>query len=277
MILPIEKNPNDDRVYSNQDVICNNCGFSGHIDRGCRYSGKTVNTSAGVSNSNIVNNNSNISAYSTGVSFSAASVNCTGDKTTVCIDSGTSSHLPSKELFTSLDQSKRGTVTTANGQTSPVMGVEEAVVSNASGKLHLKDARFTPDSNSALVLVSQLTDDGFSVVFDQQKATVTQQTIDLAPEDIHFEVPRQGDLYQTSAEGSSVADQSCAAREPADMHAAWGHLGEKATVELKKAYPELKIKHPGVCETCIKGKQCQSSYPLTHNYSYQPLEFIFNG
>ena len=230
-----------------------------------------------MNNSNIVNNNSNVSAYLTGVFSFAASTNCTKNKTTVCIDSGTSAHhLPSKELFISLDQSKQGIVTTANGQTSPVMSFGEAVVSNDSGKLHLKDARFTSDFNSALVSVSKLTEDGLSVVFDQQKATVTQQTTDLAPENIHFEVPRQGDLYQTSAEGSSVADQSCAAREPLNMHAAWGHPGKKVTVELKKAYPELKMKHPAVCETCIKGKQSQSSYPLTHNDStLQALSTLF--
>src|SRR5699024_8021114 len=100
----------------------------------------------------------------------------------------------------------------------------------------------------------------------------TNTQVEIPATEVKFQFPRQGDLYST--ELITSPELACASMNSKDLHAAWGHPGEKAMSQLNKAYPHLKLTHPAFCETCTLGKQSQLPYPLTHNTSYQPLEVI---
>ncbi len=239
--------------------ICFRCSEPGHVSSVCTKPLVDGSQSKPV----LSTDNKDTTAYSC---FS-------GPKLNVCVDSGTNAHhLPTKNVFSNIDHSRKGVVTLAGGQQSSVSGIGDAVIQNDSGTLLLDDARYTPEFINGLISVSRLADQGFSIIFDQQKATVTRQQFDVPTSNIEFIFPRVGDLYRTNV--YKPDDLSFAAMTSIELHSAWGHPGQKATKELKKMYPSLNFESPNFCETCIMGKQRQLPYRSTNNHSYQPLELI---
>src|SRR5699024_2350756 len=128
----------------------------------------------------------------------------------------------------------------------------------------LKNVKFTPEFDTNLISVGQLTKDGCTVVFEEKQATVIKDG------EVAFEAPRVNDLYQFVEAGEAAF----CVKQPVDWHARFGHPGEGKLKELKKLYPHLDMKHPEHCETCIMAKQHQLPYRTTKERASAPLELI---
>ena len=186
------------------------------------------------------------------------------------IDSGSSHHnLVSGEWFNSLEAVNGSSVTVANGSKCEIKGVGQASINSGENPIILTDARFTPRLDTNLLSVSQLTNDGYSVYFEKEKASILTDSSIVSGEKI-LEVPRVNNLYLHN-EPINTALSTCLSE---DWHSRWGHPGIQKTTLLQKLYPQLELKHPSQCEICILAKQKQLPYHSTGKNAESSLELI---
>ena len=186
------------------------------------------------------------------------------------LDSGSSfHHLTSKTHFKSIEPVTGKSVIVANGESCPVEAVGVAELKTASEPLVLENAHFTPTLDANLVSVPQLTNEGFSVLFQKDKATVLEDGVRIEGKKV-LEVPRVGDLYCHT----EPASHAFCSKSPEEWHRSLGHPSEKKLQTLQKLHPELDLKHPKHCDTCVMAKQRQKPYPTTKEGTTHPLELI---
>ena len=89
------------------------------------------------------------------------------------LDSGSTSHHNNRrDRFVSLKPVANSAVSLADGSTCKIRGVGNVRLQTGRKQLELKDVKFTPEFDTNLVSVSQLTKDGCTVVFEEKQATV---------------------------------------------------------------------------------------------------------
>ena len=124
-----------------------------------------------------------------------------------------------------------------------------------------------------MLSVAKITEHGFEVVFGRNDAVVgnprTEEKlmIDKKSKDLYY-VDESTEESRTSQTSSSPLQE---------WHERFGHLNIKdlKDVILQKRVDEINIKvdkNLPVCETCIKGKQTQKSFPKSVSRSTEILE-----
>ncbi|KAH9396298.1 H/ACA snoRNP pseudouridylase subunit [Tyrophagus putrescentiae] len=196
--------------------ICYRCKEPGHIATNCPNP-LPIN----------LNNNNNIKSYSNTEANSSSSsliqlnesqsyFTCSPSTVKPCIlDSGSTNHYFTSSTYFQNLQAVNDSVTVANGQSCSIVGTGKAIVNNDQSQLTLMKAKLTPGFSANLVSVSQLADDGHTIVFEKNKATIFKDGYKV------MHVPRQNGLYQFEENNKAFTSIS----PELDWHARFGHPG----------------------------------------------------
>ena len=162
-----------------------------------------------------------------------------------------------KAQFISLKFKKGGGVTIGDSKTLPILG--KGKIGNDT--MFIDNVRYVKGLKYNLLSVSQLHDDGHSVVFDKEKCVITVST-----NQIPLVARREGNVYILDFELQETACCLAAVdNDPTIWHRRLGHahmdlLNRLSSKKLVRGLPKLKYVKTQVCDACQLGKQIQSSH-----------------
>ena len=196
------------------------------------------------------------------------------------IDSGASSHkCNDRSMFTTLRETTEK-VTLGDGSTLAVTGQGtvclDMLLADGTKKCLLRRVLYVPELAYNLVSVYRATEAGKTVHFDDDDCEFR----DNRDEVIVLGV-RDGSLYYLKFVRKSQNEANVAQVKNRERlwHRRFGHLNEQSMQKLVK---EQLVNHldydttgeVGVCEACIEGKQCKSSFKSSETVTSVPLELV---
>ena len=196
------------------------------------------------------------------------------------IDSGATDHMTfDSRQFSSLKPTSQKFVSTANGNSTPVIGEGSIILTDT---LNLDSVLVVPSLDYNLLSVSQITNALSCVVIFWPDHCVfkdiqTRQTIGYGV--------KQGNLYyldmqstdSTKLKQALIADESQRERKISEIWLQHRRLGHASFGYLKKLLPSLFEKcdiSSFHCEVCELAKSHRASFPLTLNKSLLPFMVI---
>ena len=195
-----------------------------------------------------------------------------------CLDSGCTSHMCNDEnKFIKKEECASDTLNLASNATAKIKA-KGTVKITVEGKkvISLENTLHVPELRTPLLSVSKITDKGSDVIFTSTNATVKDKE-----GNIKFTADRIGDLYyvRDNVETANAVSEDMSTEKLNLWHKRLGHLNErdvKRVVREKKALgieldPNQKL---GVCESCIKGKFVQTSFPKKLSRQAEILEIV---
>ena len=197
------------------------------------------------------------------------------------IDSGASSHMCNDQsMFTVLRQTTEK-VTLGDGSTLAVTGqgtvcLDMLLADGTKKECLLRKVLYVPELAYNLVSVSRATEAGKTVHFDDDDCEFRNDTDEVIALGV-----RDGSLYYLKFVRKSQNETNVAqVRDKKRLwHRRFGHLNEQSMQKLVK---EQLVNHldydtsgeVGVCEACIAGKQCKSSFKSSETVTSMPLELV---
>ncbi len=160
----------------------------------------------------------------------------------------------------------------ANNQRTLITGVGEINVQNQNGLTQkLVDTLYVPDLKMNLMSVAKIVDSGCKVIFEPQTAMILSDKNEVLQK-----ANRYGNLYFIENANVVVESQKSKIMQ---WHERLGHLNEtslrnmssKGTVRGLDFSANEKMEF---CETCVKGKQTQTSFPHSKRRSNVLLEIV---
>lgn len=239
--------PKDKNARANTNKFigkCYNCGKNGHMSRQCRSKPKR-------SESNDEGN-----------AMTAIACNADIKKSKIwCLDSGATRHMCNDEqIFSNLNKDSQLKVYTAGEQFIKSNGVGDV---NLSVKLNryvtnpvkLKNTLCVPGLRNNLLSVSSVTDNGFTVTFEKDRATVKRKNGSVV-----LTATKRNQLYVVNEKEDHAA--LVAENENTDLrkwHQRYGHLNVNDLKAMKNKNMVLGIKFASKmneinCEVCAKCK-----------------------
>lgn len=249
---------NDKTQSKKKRIRCNKCKLFGHKAAECRNK-ITDNESAKTSEP---------------VSLCASEALLTrsaGRARKWCIDSGATSHLCNNiAFFSNADFSKRGKINLANDESTEIVAEGtarfEAKVFGSVKSVSLNNALHVPNLRSNLLSVGKITEQGFTVVFKKDGASVLDRN-----GDVKLVAEKIDGLYfvRECEESASIANESevsSMVTTKVSWHKRLGHLNisDLREAERKKTVIGLTRKDLGdepECDICLKGKMHRSPFP----------------
>jgi GAG-pre-integrase domain len=124
-----------------------------------------------------------------------------------------------------------------------------------------------PDFKTALISISTIAANGYSVEFDEEKCTVRKgRTVIL-------EAERNGKLYLLS--DYCVGNDESALSVVTDWHLALGHPSVDKLKAISEISPELGIvAKKRQCEACVEGKMRRKNFEDHTSKPKQPMESV---
>ena len=181
------------------------------------------------------------------------------------LDSGATSHYKNnKSSFENLKTSDNASVLLADGSPCTVIGTGDVHIKNCNDQLTLREVRLVPEFDDNLMSVSQLTNSGLKVLFDDKEAQVLNS--EWKP---IIRAPKINDLYKFNE-----SPDSCFAAKEVDWHARFGHPSDEKAKELIKLHPHISFRSGKTCETCIRTKLKQLPYNKSNSRAEQSLELL---
>jgi len=186
-----------------------------------------------------------------------------------CLDSGCTSHMTAtKERFMNMDTVSIP-LNLASSQAARIEGTGNLNVrlddGNGGRQTVLLKTMHVPDLRTSLMSVAKITDKGNEVTFRRDSAYVFSPS-----REILAIARREGDLYYVHEVPENESASVAAAVKRSNItewHERLGHLNEASLKQLAadgncgvKFGPNERL---GICETCIKGKQTESPFPVS--------------
>ena len=187
------------------------------------------------------------------------------------IDSAaTKNYANSNQDLVEVRQVNNSSVVLADGSICRIFQAGDKFLHTGSCLLKLTNVHVAPSFEENLISVSQLTSNGYKVLFDNKEATVFKDN------QVHLRARLINNLYryiETSDQANCVNDAKWTVNKP-DWHSKLGHPGADKMAALKKIFPELSWRHPEHCETCLRTKLHQLPYRTSEARQTEPLELI---
>lgn len=204
-----------------------------------------------------------------------------------CLDSGATSHLCNKlSEFTEIDSSKRGRLCLASNSSTEIAAKGtvsfDAEISGVKTNIKLINVLHVPELRSNLLSVAKITDKGFSVQFNKNRAIVTG-----SDKNVKLVADRVGDLYYVrefkTAECRNISNMTHKAQKQLETLKTWhrrlGHINvqdlctadrNKAVLGVNLEKNESKLE----CEICIRGKMTRTPFPKRSDRKTEILDII---
>ncbi|KAJ4751816.1 polyprotein [Rhynchospora pubera] len=194
------------------------------------------------------------------------------------LNSGCSNHMTGfKHLFNQLDETHKLKVKLGDDKVINVEGKGTVAVQTSQHNTRLLyDVYFIPQLTQNLLSIGQLIENGYSVIFEERKCTIT----DKATQQI-MAVVEMATNKLFPLEISSVEEKVMTAKlsNPSEIwHLRYGHLnvnGLKLLSQKQMVFGLPEIKEIGLCEGCAYGKQSRLPFPKDHAMrARQVLEIV---
>lgn len=242
--------PNSNRVY------CKKCGRNNHSTDKCWAKTKVNESSYKVEE------------------FCLSSEKFKSETNLWCLDSGSTSHMcKNKDVFTEVLHSSPGQSLrlASEKHTTLIEGKGDVKVFKNNSVVNLLDTLYVPDLTSNLLSVNKITEKGFTVIFDQNKALVTN-----SENEVTLKATKRNGLYLVEFDNVEKANL-VTNNKINEWHTKLGHINEK---DLKHALKNKTIdglnfnsnETLGECEVCIQSKMTKLPFPKQN--SPKDLDFL---
>jgi hypothetical protein len=163
-----DKSINKSNRFAN--VKCHHCGMKGHIKRYCRQLKRENKKKRKETQNDDGKNDDRVATTTSGDFFTVYDddvINFACHETSWVIDSGTSTHVTSRQdFFTSYTAGDFGTVKMGNDGLAKIVGIGDVCLEMSNGmKLVLRDVKHIPDIRLNLISVGKLDDDRYCSTF----------------------------------------------------------------------------------------------------------------
>ena len=199
------------------------------------------------------------------------------------VDSGATSHMcNNRNMFVELSQLGSGEkVTLGDGSSLDVAGegtvdMDMILRDGTRRGCALKKVLYVPELAYNLISVVRAGEAGKTVCFDELGCEFRNDRGDTIALGV-----RQGSLYYLKFAMKSQNSASVAQSENKERlwHRRFGHLNEQSMEKLVKKQLVSQLDYDtsgdvGVCEACIGGKQCKSSFKPSKTVTSMPLELV---
>lgn len=248
---------------------CSKCGVKGHKAVNCRSKGKK-------------NKVEDSSMYAICEKHDMCQIVASDVEDVWCLDSGCTSHLCGDATrFIELDENETGRLKLANNATTEIRAKGTAkIATSVDGKrrnVTLNEVLHVPESRTNLLSVSKITDRGFKVVFDQEKAEIFD-----GDGVTHLIANRKDNLYYVKAnplEGCQNAVSGADEDSAQLWHRRLGHVNFRDLIAAAKSGAIRGLNLKGdldnlVCDICTKCKMTRMPFPKESKRVTSKLELI---
>jgi hypothetical protein len=187
------------------------------------------------------------------------------------LDSGCSTHMsPNYSLFTGYAM-RTGTVSLANGERIQVTGEGSVQLAAKNGaSVTLQKVLHVPNLSCNLVSIKQLTAQGFTCLFDDQRATIRKDQNTLTARSV-------GNGWQLTVAGAAAfAATAKISEKSAVWHRRLGHPGQTKTKQLPTVVDGLPatLEPHDQCDACAQGKSVQKVNKVAATRATTKLERV---
>ena len=267
-ILVSQNNPNPKKKL----FPCHYCGKLGHFKKECRKFAQAQAAEKGKPKRSQGKKQSNQDAMLISHALSARS------SRNWVVDSGATCHMSNdRSLFAEMRELPSSEkVTLGDGHDLEATGegtvnLEMLLPDGNSRSCALQKVLFVPKLAYNLVSVSRATQSGKTVKFDSTGCTFVN-----SENEVTAFATKQGSLFYLEV----CRNSACAAKgEDRLWHRRYGHLSEESLKKLVRGEMVNRLDYDvsggvGICESCIGGKQCKSSFSLSTTQTSEPLELV---
>ncbi|KAJ4817458.1 polyprotein [Rhynchospora pubera] len=194
------------------------------------------------------------------------------------LDSGCSNHMTGfKHLFDQLDETHKLKVKLGDDKVINVEGKGTVAVQTSQHNTRLLyDVYFIPQLTQNLLSIGQLIENGYSVIFEERKCTITDKATQQIMAVVEMATNKLFPLEISSVEEKVMTTKLS---NPSEIwHLRYGHLnvnGLKLLSQKQMVFGLPEIKEIGLCEGCAYGKQSRLPFPKDHAMrASQVLEIV---
>lgn len=183
-----------------------------------------------------------------------------------CLDSGSTSHMCSEKFkFLDLNETYNGSSLiklASEGKTASIHGIGKIVLNHDMGVSNLTKTLHVPELSTNLLSISKVTDNGYDVLFQKDKAQILTRNGEVI-----LEANRENDLYFVKTkEESTKLTKSNENNNMMSWHKKLAHMNENDMKiaqrnDILQGLSFDKNESVKDCETCIKGKMSRLPFP----------------
>lgn len=263
---------------------CHQCGIYGHRKADCRKkpqeSSNEGNSRAHVASNHKGENSDNEQKFC--FSITIQTIGCAANVATYYLDSGATEHLVSSEVPLHNVEVLKEPVIINVAKTGAFLKADKVgeveVISCVKGKdipITIKNVLSVPGLNYNLISVRKLEMKGYTITFRNGEGTIQKGNVTLA-----VGSRKESQLYALNFRQISTSANACAS-VPAENEKLWherfGHLNYESIKKLQGQVDGMNMKmesSPGICDTCIEGKQSKLPHNQPRICAKRPLQLV---
>lgn len=277
-----EKTRNKEGNNSRFEFRCHRCNKPGHMIRDCKVKIPNENKKKGESTFKVEQSLTWTNDIQ-GVTYSW------------CLDSGSTSHVCSDEkIFVEMNESQTSSLKlAAKSQSTPIIGSGKVKLDiDEENQINLPNTLYVPSLTTNLLSVAKITDNGFTVLFRKNEATIADKN-----KKIILKAERRDGLYYVNPTDSKEDNEICNHSHISPIEEWHRKLGHVNYQDLKMARKRELLQGLDFninsnipdCEVCIQGKMTRLPFPkrddkrsteilnIIHSDVFGPVQNESNG